>query len=141
MSFNESLKVSDAMSSEVVTSKSDGKVIDIALKMKERGIGSVVIIDDDNAPIGIVTEGDIVRNVVAAEKDPKATTAEEAMSSPVISITEDIDLEDAARLMASKKIKKLCVVDLDGKLMGILTEGDVVKHASSLISILWRNFK
>ncbi len=57
------------------------------------------------------------------------------MTAPVITITDDIELSAAARLMAVKHIKKLCIVDLDGKLKGIMTESDVIRHASYLIKV------
>jgi len=58
------------------------------------------------------------------------------MSKPVVTIKRDLSLEDAAKTMVNKKIKKLCVVDDIGSLIGIISEGDVVKNASYLIDVL-----
>ncbi|OWP53281.1 Inosine-5'-monophosphate dehydrogenase [Candidatus Micrarchaeum sp.] len=127
--------VEDAMTKDVVIAKPNDLVSNIAKLMSEKEIGSVIVVDENMYPLGIVTEGDIVRNVIAEDKDPKTTVAKDVMTTPVITITDDIELSSAARLMAVKHIKKLCIVSLDGKLKGIMTEGDVIKHAGYLINL------
>ena len=114
-----SVLVKDAMSKNAITAKAGDLVADIAKIMVEREIGGVIIVDDDMFPIGIVTEGDIVRNLVAKKMDLEDTVAKDIMTTPVITITDDIELSAAARLMAARHIKKLCIVDLDGKLKGL----------------------
>ena len=131
----EDIMVGDAMTTDIVVAKPGDLVSGIAKLMAEKEIGSVIVVDEDMYPIGIVTEGDIVRNVIAEDKDPKTTAAKEIMTTPVITITDDIELSAAARLMAARHIKKLCIVSLDGKLKGIMTEGDVIKHAGYLIKL------
>ncbi len=130
-----SVLVKDAMSKNAITAKAGDLVADIAKIMVEREIGGVIIVDDDMFPIGIVTEGDIVRNLVANKMGLEDTVAKDVMTTPVITITDDIELSAAARLMAARHIKKLCIVDLDGKLKGIMTESDVIKHAGYLIKL------
>ncbi len=134
MSGNDTI-VEDAMTKDVVVAKPNDFVFDIAKLMSEKEIGSVIVVDENMCPMGIVTEGDIVRNVIAKGKDPKKTAAKDIMTTPAITITDDIALSSAARLMAVKHIKKLCIVSLDGKLKGIMTEGDVIKHAGYLINL------
>jgi CBS domain-containing protein len=135
MMNGEDITVEDAMTTDVVVAKPGDFVSGIAKLMAEKEIGSVIVVDEDMYPLGIVTEGDIVRNVIAEGKDPKTTAAKDIMTTPAITITDDIELSDAARLMAVKHIKKLCIVSLDGKLTGIMTEGDVIKHAGYLIKL------
>ncbi|MEM3227641.1 MAG: CBS domain-containing protein [Candidatus Micrarchaeaceae archaeon] len=132
-----SLLVNDIMSSPVVTAKEDESIRSIATKMKKYEIGSVVIVDKDNIPIGIITERDIVRRLLAGSKHTLFfTKAKHAMSRPVFTITKEKKLEEAARYMANNKIKKLCVVDENKKLIGIITEEDITKNASYLIDVL-----
>ncbi|MCL4371840.1 CBS domain-containing protein [Candidatus Marsarchaeota archaeon] len=135
MAMKSTMHVSDAMSYSAITGSKNDKVSDLAQIMRDKKIGAVVIVNEDDVPIGMVTEGDMVRKIVAEHRDPRNTTAADIMTTPVITITEDISLDAAARLMASNRIKKLCIVDLNGKLNGILTEGDIVKHAVGLIGI------
>lgn len=127
--------VEDAMTKNVVIAKPGDNVSDMAKLMSDKEIGSVIVVDDNMCPLGIVTEGDIVRKVIAEGKDPKTTAAKDIMTTPAITITDDIELSSAARLMAVKHIKKLCIVSLDGRLKGIMTEGDVIKHAGYLINL------
>ncbi len=127
--------VEDAMTKNVVVAKPGDNVSDMAKLMSDKEIGSVIVVDDNMCPLGIVTEGDIVRKVIAEGKDPKTTAAKDIMTTPAITITDDIELSSAARLMAVKHIKKLCIVSLDGRLKGIMTEGDVIKHAGYLINL------
>jgi len=131
-----SLRVNDVMSSPVVTSKDDATINEIAQKLRKHNIGSVVIINKAREPIGIVTERDIIRRVLAEKKNPSSTMAKDVMSAPIESVTVGVTLEDTAKLMVEKRIKKLCVVDAEGKTIGVITEGDIVKNASYLIDVL-----
>ncbi|MCL4404934.1 CBS domain-containing protein [Candidatus Marsarchaeota archaeon] len=132
---NGELLVKDAMSGNVITAKADDIAFDVIKTMVKKEIGAIIVVDDDMFPIGIVTEGDVVRNIVLKGRDAKTAKVSEIMSSPVITITDDIPLSDAARLMAANHIKKLCIVSLDGRLTGIMTESDVIKHAGYLIKL------
>ncbi|MEM3204870.1 MAG: CBS domain-containing protein [Candidatus Micrarchaeaceae archaeon] len=124
------------MSFPVITATADESIKKIALKMKSNRISSVVVVDKGNVPIGIVTQGDIVERLIAKTRNLLFAKAKNVMSTPVITIKGDVTLENAANTMAKNRIKKLCVVDDNGKLVGIITEGDIVKNASSLIDVL-----
>ncbi len=131
-----SLIVNDVMSFPVITGKERDNIRSVATKMKKYNISAVVIVDDENKPIGIVTEGDIVQRLVSKKRGLLFTKARDAMTKPVITVKKDMSVDDAAKLMVSKKVKKLCVVDDESKLIGIVTEGDIVKNASYLIDVL-----
>ncbi|MEM3744822.1 MAG: CBS domain-containing protein, partial [Candidatus Micrarchaeaceae archaeon] len=118
---NRSLLVKDIMSFPVITATAKESVKSIALKMKSKKISSVVIVDESNVPIGIVTQGDIVNKLIARTKNLLFAKAKNVMSSPVITIKGDVTLENAANTMAKNRIKKLCVTDNEGKLIGIIT--------------------
>ncbi|MCL5008041.1 MAG: CBS domain-containing protein [Candidatus Marsarchaeota archaeon] len=136
MAFGGLVAVEEAMSAPPVTCIASDNIYNISTIMRERKIGAVIIIGPNRVPIGIVTEGDIVRKVVAEGKSPHDTTAAEIMTAPIISITGDISVESAARLMASNRIKKICIVYLDGSVRGILTEGDVVRHSGVILGVV-----
>lgn len=131
------LKVSDVMTSSVVTVKPDETIVDAARKMAENKIGSVVVVDDKGIIIGILTEGDIVRRVVARGLDPSQTPVEAVMTKNPITIFEDADLAAAAELMREKGVGHLPVVNEEGRLVGIITRSDIVRIAPSLIEILY----
>jgi predicted transcriptional regulator len=131
-----SLTVSEIMSRPVVTAKEKTSIREIAGKMKRHNIDAVVIVNKQNEPIGIITEGDIVRRLVSSKRNLWFVKAKHVMSRPVLTIARTIRLEDAAKRMAEKKVKKLCVVDDNNKVDGMLTTEDITKNASYLINVL-----
>ncbi len=131
-----SLLVNDVMSKPVITAKASESIKKIAQKMNKYGINSVVIVDDKNTPIGIITEGDIIRRLLSKKRNLLFSKAMHVMSKPVITISKDVSLEDAAKMMVNKKVKKLCVTNENNELIGIISEGDIVKNESYLIDVL-----
>nr|NIQ06115.1 CBS domain-containing protein [Candidatus Korarchaeota archaeon] len=102
--------------------------------MNKFGIGSIVVVQAGR-PVGIITERDILKRVVEVCMAPEALTAKQVMTSPVITIKQTANIDEAARLMAKKKIKKLPVIDND-KLVGIVTFTDIVTKVPTMLSIL-----
>ncbi|MCU7787442.1 CBS domain-containing protein [Pyrobaculum sp. 3827-6] len=128
------LRVSDIMVKNVVTAKENDKVRDIAIKMYENKIGSVVIVDDEGKPIGIVTERDIVY-VLARALSPD-TPAWMIMTENPIVIKEDALVVEAMEKMRELNIRHLPVVDHSGKLVGMVSFRDIVDFTATLLSIL-----
>ena len=95
--------------------------------MKEENVGSIIIMDQNTDPVGIITERDIVRRVISDGKDPKITKALEIMSKPLITVKDDTHLYDVAKKMAKNKIRRLPVVKNNNTLIGIVTVTDIIK--------------
>jgi signal-transduction protein with cAMP-binding, CBS, and nucleotidyltransferase domain len=94
--------------------------------------------------MGILTERDILKRVVAVAKDPEKTFVKEVMSTPVFIVDPDITLENAVKLMFKHKIKKLPVLEnQDGKnvLVGLVTLTDIARVQSNLIEQLMEHFQ
>ena len=91
-------------------------ISEIAAVIKEKSIGAVPIIDDQNKLIGIVSERDIVTKMVVEARDADLTTAQEIMTKEIISANLDDDLEQTLGVMKSKNIRHMPVTDSDGKL-------------------------
>ena len=91
-------------------------ISEIAAVIKEKSIGAVPIIDDQNKLIGIVSERDIVTKMVVEARDADLTTAQEIMTKEIISANLDDDLEKTIGVMKSKNIRHMPVTDSDGKL-------------------------
>ena len=96
--------------------------------MKEGNVGSIIIMDQNTDPVGIITERDIVRRVISYGKDPKITKALEIMSKPLITVEADTYLYDVAKKMVKNKIRRLPVVKNNNTLIGIVTVTDVIKY-------------
>ena len=109
---------------EVVTIEADQSALAAANKMNERAIGGLVVIEDDRM-IGIITERDILRRVVAAERNPSLTTVREVMTAPVACCKPETSLLECRTVMTERRIRHLPVVDEKG-LRGIVTIGDLM---------------
>jgi signal-transduction protein with cAMP-binding, CBS, and nucleotidyltransferase domain len=101
--------------------------------MKAEDVGSLVILED-GSPVGIVTEKDFVDKVVSVNKQASKIKVKQVMSSPLISIAPNEKVQDAAKKMSSMKLHRLPVVR-DGRLIGILTENDILKLSPGLIEL------
>ncbi|MGY5860174.1 MAG: CBS domain-containing protein [Candidatus Thorarchaeota archaeon] len=129
-----SMFVKDIMAVNVVTMPPDASILDVSKSMSEMDIGSVIISDKER-PVGIITESDIVRRVIAEEKDTKTTTAADIMSSPIIHVEPGTGLTDAMRVMAKSNIRRVAVLK-NNSLAGIITSRDILRWSPELIDIL-----
>ncbi|MEM3063992.1 MAG: CBS domain-containing protein [Candidatus Nitrosotenuis sp.] len=119
--------VADVMKKSVISIDSSMTVQDAAKMMDDASIGAIVVIENGIA-IGIITERDITRRIVAKGK-PLTTNVKDAMSSPLIVINPDDSVWEAAQLMKTRKIHRLPAVK-DNRLVGIITTSDLVRLCS-----------
>jgi CBS domain-containing protein len=117
--------IKNVMSKPVVTIDSSSKIFNAAAQMRGAKIGCLVIVDNSNKPLGIVTETDIIYKVVA-EKKSLDTSIEEILTKDLKTIDEDETVEQAARVMTAHRIRRLPVLK-GKKLVGIITLKDLIK--------------
>jgi len=129
-----SMFVRDIMTVNVVTMPLEASVLEVAKSMSDMDISSVIITDEDR-PLGIITEADIVRRVIVQNRDPKTTQASEIMSSPIIHVEPSTPLTDAMRVMAKSSIRRVAVLK-NNSLAGIITSRDILRWSPELIDIL-----
>ncbi len=122
------------MVSNVMTVKINTLVIDAVKVMNQHGIGCLVVTDNGN-PVGIVTERDLLKRVLALSKNPKKIRVQEIMSRPLIVEKPDLEVEKVIELMFDRKIKKLPIVE-DGKLLGLVTFTDLLNFQPQLIRVV-----
>ena len=127
------MQVKDVMNPNVEFVDPDMCLTDIATKMRDLDLGALPVEEGDDL-IGMITDRDIAIRVVADGNDPKTTRVSEIMSKDVTWCTDDQDVEDAAHLMESKKVRRLPVLDEDKKLVGILSLSDISRKASHELS-------
>lgn len=101
-------------------------VLNAANLMNKHGIGGVIVTDGEEM-IGIFTERDLMRRVVAEQRDPATTTLREVMTAPVVSCRPYTSLKDCRAIMTAKRIRHLPVTD-DNGIAGIVTSGDILAH-------------
>jgi len=126
--------VRDVMTKEPRVVRRDTSVQEVVATMNKFDISSIIVVEEKR-PIGIVTHKDIISKLVQARIPPDAVTAREVMTTPVVAINEDISIDEAARLMAKKRIKKL-IVTRNNELVGIITSSDLMREAPKLTKLL-----
>jgi CBS domain-containing protein len=104
-------------------------LLDAAKRMAELDVGVMPICGDDDRLKGMLTDRDIVVKAVAQGVDPAATTCGEFAQGTVRWIAADASLDEALGMMREHAVKRLCVMDDDKRLCGIVTEADVAMHA------------
>ncbi len=98
-----------------------------ALRMREADVGTLVVVDDERRPIGVVTDRDVALRCVAEGGNPDSTPIGAIMTAPVVCVSEQTPIEDALRRMAGVAARRLAVTDDEGRLAGILALDDVVE--------------
>ena len=126
-----SLSVEDVMKREVVAVQQDSKVKDAAAIMTEKGISSLVVLNGEKLA-GILTEKDLANKVVSMGLNPKKVTVSAIMTTHVLTIKAQDNLEEAIRIMNNRGIKKLPVTSPDGRLVGMLSQTDIATLYSTL---------
>ncbi len=98
--------------------------------MADMNVGSLLVIDNSQI-VGIVSERDYARKIALYDRSSKTTPVKEIMTSPVVTVRPNQNLQECMALMTDKRIRHLPVVDENGELMGIISIGDVVKAVIS----------
>lgn len=119
--------VGDIMIKEVVTLRGNPTIYEVVKTTAEKKVGSIVFVDDENRPVGIVTEKDIVRKAVAKDLNLKKETADKIMTSPVYTVAPEVSTFYAAKIMQEKDFRRLPITQ-NGKLVGLVTESLLTKY-------------
>jgi CBS domain-containing protein len=110
------------------TVKTGDSIVEAAKLMKGEDSGIAPIVDGDRL-VGVLTDRDIAIRVVAEGRDPRETKVEEIASQNLVTVDPHQDLDEALRLMAKHQVRRLPVVEEDGKLVGIVAQADVARPA------------
>lgn len=119
------LRVKDLMARNIITIQAEDSIIKAASVMDENGVSSVVV-KEGNEFSGMITERNIISRVVSKGLDPQKIKVSEVMSTPLITISPDATIEEAARKMRDNKIRRLLVEENHQKI-GIIAESDIVR--------------
>ena len=103
-------------------------VMEAARTIKEQDVGSLPVVEDGRV-VGIVTDRDIVVRAVAEEVDPRTATVGDVASGDLVTVEPDEDLDDALKLMAQHRVRRLPVVE-NGRLVGVVAQADVALEAN-----------
>ena len=133
--------VKDVMTTHVVAVRKNASFKDMAARLREHRVSAFPVLDDDNKVVGVVSEADLLTKEALEFAVPgkvssmlhqrelakaAAVVAEDLMNKPPVTIGPDEFVTHAARLMYTRKVKRLPVVDADGRLIGIVSRADVL---------------
>ena len=130
------MQVREIMTTDPACCTADASLEEVAKAMVEHDCGEIPIVrsSSDKSLLGVVTDRDIVCRLVAQGRNPVDEAAEACMSSPVVSVRESTPIEECARLMEDKQIRRVPVVNGGGMICGIVSQADIAKNASRKIT-------
>lgn len=118
------MRVSEAMTADVVTVSPHASLVDAARLMRDADIGPLPVCESGRV-LGMLTDRDITVRAIASGKAPEFTRVADVMSSEVVSCLDSDDVRRAAEIMQSAQLRRLLVVNSDGRLAGIVSLGDL----------------
>jgi CBS domain-containing protein len=133
------MSISQFCNRNVVTVSRDTPVVEAAGLMRQHHVGTVLVVDqagEDRRPVGIITDRDIVVEVVAAGVDPQQLKVGDLMVGQLQTIDEDAGYTETIREMSLRGIRRLPVVNKAGALVGIITADDILHHLASPLAAL-----
>jgi CBS domain-containing protein len=113
---------------DVLRIEGDATVFDAVKRMVDAGVGSLLVTDDGKIS-GIFTERDYLRRMTLEGRDDKETAVRDVMTSPLIVVTPETDIDECMAIMTDRRIRHLPVVETD-EIVGIVSIGDIVKFKS-----------
>src|SRR5256884_1406054 len=120
--------VQELMTSNPCSIDSDKSVAYAAKMMRDENVGLAPIVEGDRL-VGTVTDRDVTIRVVAEGKDPESTKVKEIASTDLVTVDPQQDLDEALRLMAQHQVRRLPVVENEGRVVGVLAQADIAEEA------------
>ena len=125
------MQVKDIMSQQLTSCTPDADIQEVAAMMVKCDCGAIPVIDPQTQKaVGVITDRDIVARAVAKGQNPLGMKVEEVMTMPITAVGPETSLEDCLARMEESQIRRMLVVDGQGKLCGIVSQADVARTAS-----------
>jgi CBS domain-containing protein len=125
------MKVSDIMTKDPACCEPETSLQEVGKLMLVNDCGEIPVVDSQRTmrPVGVVTDRDIVIRCVAEGKNPLEADAGDVMSSPVVTVTPEMDLDEVGDMMEEHQVRRIPVVDEAGAICGIVAQADIARHA------------
>jgi len=134
------LLVKDVMTSPVVTIAENGSVRKVAQLMDKNDVGSIIVTNKEGKPVGIITERDLVRRVLAKSTQAGRIKAKNIMTTPLLTIDPDETLAEAARKMSRLNVRRMGVI-YKGNLLGFVSSRDILSVMPELLETIQERAK
>ena len=125
------LGISDILRKKLESVEDTTSIQEVAKKMKDRDVSSLVVIDMDGTPLGIITERDIITKVCINDGPTNTVISKDIMSTPIITIKGSSSTSTAAEMMIKNDVRHLLVIDDESKPIGIITPLDLTRDQGS----------
>ena len=135
------MRIGEICTTSTISCTRDESVQDAALKMRQHHVGDLVVIDqpdDEKLPVGIITDRDIVVSVIALALDPASLLVGDIMSDDLDTCRMDDDVYETIERMHHRGVRRMPVVDGDGRLAGIVSADDLLGFLAEEMSELAR---
>jgi CBS domain-containing protein len=119
------MDVTSVMTPNPACCRPETSLREVARMMLDNDCGEIPVVDESMRPQGVVTDRDIVVRAIAEGRDANSVQASEIMSTPPTTVSTDAKLSDVTDVMESRQIRRVPVVDMDGKLCGIVAQADI----------------
>ena len=130
------MNVSEIMTKNPVCCTPDTGLQEVAKMMVDHDCGCIPVVDGDDSkmPVGMITDRDITCRVVATGQNPLDLTAQDAMTTTVVSVTPETSLEECANMMEESQIRRIAVVDKNGACCGVVAQADIANNAGARVT-------
>lgn len=125
------MKVKDIMTENPVCCTKNTNLQEVAQMMVEHDCGAIPVVESKGnmKPLGVVTDRDIVCRVIAKGKNPLQMNAGDCMSTPLLTVKPEMDVDDCCKLMEQRQVRRILVVDESGRCCGIVAQADIARKA------------
>jgi CBS domain-containing protein len=130
------MNVKDMMTADPACCTPDTSLPEVARMMVGNDCGEIPVVENNSTknPVGVVTDRDIVCRTIARNRNPLDLTAADCMSTPIVTVTPDMSLEECCKIMEDKLIRRVPVVDENGACIGIVALADVALHTGKNVA-------
>ena len=123
------MQVREIMTENPTCCSPEASIQEAARLMAEHDCGEIPVVDQGRKPVGVVTDRDIACRAVAQGKDPRATKVQDVMSSPVVTVNPETDVQDCCKTLEQNQVRRVPVVDQSGGCCGMVSQADIARNA------------
>ena len=128
------MELNTVMTANPACCKQDTPLRQVAQMMADNDCGMIPVVDQQNMPVGVITDRDIATRAVAGGKDTTHASASDYMTTPVRTIGQDSSLADCVAAMEAGQIRRIPVVDGQGKLCGVVAQADIALTGTDMVT-------
>lgn len=128
------MELNTVMTANPACCKQDTPLRQVAQMMADNDCGMIPVVDQQDMPVGVITDRDIAVRAVAGGKDTTRASASDYMTTPVRTVGQDSSLADCVAAMEAGQVRRIPVVDAQGKLCGVVAQADIALNGNDKVT-------